>query len=110
MAIMISNRHMYVQFVDDLKNATLASASTVVEKSSGNPTVGRAAELGKSAAAVALAAGIQRVVVDRGGFKFHGRVKALVDGAVAAGLQIRTRPVAVEAAVAVDAGADKEES
>ncbi len=97
MSIMISNRHMHVQFVDDLKQATLASVSTQAGGEAG-ATVPKAHALGKSAGQAALAAGIRRVVVDRGGFKFHGRVKALVDGAVEAGLQIRTRPV--EATVA----------
>lgn len=107
MAIMISNRNMYVQFIDDQKEVTLASASTV-GKAAGNPTVGSAHALGKSAGAAAVAVGIQRVVVDRGGFKFHGRVKALVDGAVEGGLQIRNQPL-VEAGTS-DAGSDKEAS
>jgi large subunit ribosomal protein L18 len=106
MAIMISNRNMYVQFIDDLKEVTLASASTV-GKDAGNPTVTSALALGKTAGALALAAGIRRVVVDRGGFKFHGRVKALVDGAVAGGLQIRNQPLVEETP---DAGSDKEAS
>ena len=59
----------------------------------------------RAVAAAALAAGIRRVVIDRGGFKFHGRVRALVEGAVAGGLQIKNEPDA-----ASDSGAEKEAS
>lgn len=109
MSIMISNQHMYVQFVDDQRQATLAAASTMKGGEAG-PTVVKAHALGKTAGQAALAAGIRRVVVDRGGFRFHGRVKALVDGAVEAGLQIRTRPVEPVGGPAADAGVDKEAS
>lgn len=93
MALMVSNRHMYVQFVDDVRQVTLAAVSTA-GKDAGNPTVDKARALGRESASAAKAAGIERVVVDRGGFKYHGRIKALVEGAAEAGLKIRgdTRP------------------
>jgi large subunit ribosomal protein L18 len=85
MAIMISNRRIYVQFIDDVRQHTMASAASPA--GAGNPTVERAREVGRRAGAAALAAGIEQAVVDRGGFKFHGRVKALVEGAAEAGVR-----------------------
>jgi large subunit ribosomal protein L18 len=87
MAIMVSNKHMYVQFIDDDRGATLASATTC-GKEGVKHNVQAAAQVGRDAAEAALRAGIKQVVVDRGGFAYHGRVKAIVDGAVAAGLAI----------------------
>lgn len=87
MAIMISNKHMYVQFVDDDKGVTLASA-TSCGKDGAKHNVQAAGQIGRDAAEAALKAGVKQVVVDRGGFAFHGRVKAIVDGAVAAGLAL----------------------
>jgi len=84
MAICVTGRHQYVQFIDDTAGRTLASASTLGWGARNNKAT--AAELGKKAAEAARAAGIKSVVVDRGGFRFHGRVKAVVDGAVEAGL------------------------
>ena len=87
MSICISNRNMYVQFIDDESQRTLAAAKAV-GREDGNH-VGAATALGTRAAEAATNAGIQAVVVDRGGRRFHGRVKAVVDGAVEAGLKIR---------------------
>jgi large subunit ribosomal protein L18 len=87
MAIMISNKHMYVQFVDDERGATLASVTTC-GKEGVKHNVQAAGQLGREAAEAAARAGVRLVVVDRGGFAFHGRVKAIVDSAVAAGLAI----------------------
>lgn len=86
MALMVSGKHMYVQFIDDMKGVTVASVSTLGEKSKVNKEAG--ALLGKKASEVAVKAGVKRVVVDRGGFKFHGKLKAIVDAAVAGGLVI----------------------
>ena len=89
MALFISNKHMYVQFIDDVAGNTLASASSV--KTEGvKCTVAGAKILGEEAAKAALEKGITRIVVDRGGFKFTGRVKQIVEAAVAAGLSITT--------------------
>jgi large subunit ribosomal protein L18 len=84
MALCVTDRHMYVQFIDDDRGYTLASVSTLGQDVKVNVTT--AAELGQRAAAAAIEKGIREVVVDRGGFRFHGRVKAIVDGARAAGL------------------------
>jgi large subunit ribosomal protein L18 len=86
MSICISNQHLYVQFIDDDAQCTLASASTAGAKAAVNCAAARA--LGQTAAEAALAKGLSRVVVDRGGFRYHGRVKELVEAAVAAGLSI----------------------
>jgi large subunit ribosomal protein L18 len=89
MALCASNRYLYVQFIDDANGVTLASVSSL-GADGGRKNAATAGALGKEAAAVAKERGISRVVVDRGGFKFHGRIKALVDAAVAAGLGIRS--------------------
>ncbi len=87
MAIFISNKHMYVQFIDDIAGNTLASASSV--KIDGIAcTLAGAKTLGEAAAKAASDKGIRSIVVDRGGFKFTGRVKQIVEAAVAAGLSI----------------------
>ncbi len=87
MAVYVSNRHMYVQFIDDTASSTLAGISSVT--SEGHANIAVAAQLGADAATAAKAKGIGRVVVDRGGFKFHGRVKQIVDSAVENGLTIK---------------------
>ncbi len=85
MSICVTNKHMYVQFIDDAAGRTLASASSIKETKC-NVEVAKA--LGASAAEAAKAKGISRVVVDRGGFKYTGRVAAIVETAVANGLSI----------------------
>lgn len=79
-----SNKAIYCQIVDDIKGHTLVAASSTGLK--GNKTE-QAAEVGKMIAAKAKAAGIETVVFDRGGYLYHGRVKALADGAREGGLQ-----------------------
>jgi large subunit ribosomal protein L18 len=83
-----SNRGIEAQLVDDLAGKTLAAASWLNLKKSfkGNKTE-QAAEVGKLLAANAKKAKIERVVFDRGGYLYHGRVKALADGAREGGLQ-----------------------
>ena len=88
MSICITNKNMYVQFVDDDAGKTLASASSLKEKKA-NMEV--AASLGQAAAAAAKSAGITTVVVDRGGFKYTGRVARIVESAVEAGLKISAK-------------------
>ena len=83
-----SLNHIYVQVVDDLNGKTLVSASTAEsegKKSGGN--VAAAKEIGKAIAERAKAKGITKVVFDRGGYIYHGRVKALADAAREGGLQ-----------------------
>lgn len=86
MAIMISDRHMYVQFIDDDKCVTLASVTTSGTDSLSN--IKTASVLGKRAAETALKKGIKNAVADRGGHKYHGKVKAIVEAAIASGLTI----------------------
>jgi large subunit ribosomal protein L18 len=83
MAIMVSNKHMYVQLIDDEAAATLAAASTVKESSN---NLEAATALGQRVGALAKEKGISRFVVDRGGFRYHGRVRAIVEAAIEAGL------------------------
>jgi large subunit ribosomal protein L18 len=82
-----SNKGISAQLVDDDAGKTLAGASWVGLKSfSGNKTE-QAEQVGKALAAAAKAAGIETVVFDRGGYLYHGRVKALADGAREGGLK-----------------------
>ena len=89
MSVFVSNKHLYVQFIDDLAARTLAAASTLVEGSSakGSAGVETARKLGALSAEVAKKQGIQSVVFDRGGFAYRGRVKVLAEAAREAGLQ-----------------------
>jgi len=77
MALMASGRHLYVQFIDDESGVTLASASTL--GGDGKKDLAAARRLGERAASLAAEKGIREWVVDRGGFKFHGRLKAIVN-------------------------------
>ena len=88
MSICVTNKNMYVQFIDDDAQKTLAQANSLKE-SKANLEVAKA--LGAKAAEAAKAAGVSLVVVDRGGNKFTGRVKAIVDAAVEAGLKITAK-------------------
>ena len=85
MSICVTNKNLYVQFIDDDAGRTLASASSL---KAGKANLETAKTLGASAADAAKAAGIARVVVDRGGNKFTGRVKAIVDAVVENGISI----------------------
>jgi len=89
MSICVTNKHMYVQFIDDAAGNTLAQASTLKD---GKVNLEAAKRLGAAAAEAAKAKGIARVVVDRGGFKYTGRVAAIVESAVAAGISISDKP------------------
>lgn len=83
-----SNRGIFAQLVDDDAGATLASASWLsVRKGFKGTKSDQAAEVGKLLAKAAKGAGIERVVFDRGGFLYHGRVKALADAAREGGLE-----------------------
>ena len=84
-----SGRHIYAQVIDDAEGRTVASASTLEKEARGSTgaTVAGAQEVGKRVAERAKAAGVTRVVFDRGGFLFHGRVKALADAAREGGLE-----------------------
>ena len=84
-----SGRHIYAQVIDDTAGKTLAAASTLDKDLKGktNATREGAAAVGKALAERAKAAGVSKVVFDRGGFLFHGRVKALADAAREGGLE-----------------------
>lgn len=94
MSICVSNKNIYVQFIDDEAMRTLAAASTVGQHAALNISTAR--EVGKAAAEAAQARGIGLVVVDRGGQQYHGRVRAVVETAVAAGLKISTKAGSLE--------------
>lgn len=89
LAVFRSNRHLYAQLIDDLSGRTIASASTVEpplrDEATGNAAA--AMKVGKLVAERAMQRGIRKVVFDRGGFLFHGKVKALADAAREQGLE-----------------------
>jgi len=84
-----SGRHIYAQVIDDEAGRTVAAASTLDKDVRGTTgaTAEAAASVGKRVAERAKAAGVTQVVFDRGGFLFHGRVKALADAAREGGLE-----------------------
>jgi large subunit ribosomal protein L18 len=84
-----SGRHIYAQVIDDAAGKTIAAASTLDKDLKGKTgaTKDGAAAVGKTVAERAKAAGVSTVVFDRGGFLFHGRVKALADAAREGGLE-----------------------
>jgi len=84
-----SGRHIYAQIIVDKEGRTVASASTLEKEARAKTgaTVASAQEVGRKIAERAKAAGVTRVVFDRGGFLFHGRVKALADAARESGLE-----------------------
>jgi len=84
LAIFRSNKEIYAQVIDDINSSTLASASS--KEAKGTKTE-QAAIVGKLIAETAKKAGVESVVFDRGGFLYHGRVKALADSAREAGLK-----------------------
>jgi large subunit ribosomal protein L18 len=86
LSVFRSMHHVYAQLIDDVSGRTLAAASTVQLKS-GAKDLEAAAAVGKSIAEKAKAAGVTAAVFDRGGFLYHGRVKALADAAREAGLE-----------------------
>jgi large subunit ribosomal protein L18 len=91
MSVFFSNENIHVQFIDDIAGKTLAAASTLSkttpEREKLGANVTSAKTMGTLAAKTALDKGIKQVVFDRGGARFHGKVKALADAAREAGLQ-----------------------
>lgn len=91
MSVCFTNEHIYVQFIDDAAGVTLASASTrhkaTPETVEAAANIKGAQLVGKIAAQVAMSKGIKSVVFDRGGARYHGKVKALADAAREVGLQ-----------------------
>lgn len=86
LAVFRSNRHIYVQVISDESGRTLAAVSSFKDLG-GGVTVEKAKELGKQIAQKLSGLGIEDVVFDRSGYKYHGRVKALGDAAREAGLK-----------------------
>jgi len=84
LAVFRSNKEIYVQVIDDLSGKTLAAASSNDIKGT---KIEQAGAVGKSIAEKSIAAGISKVIFDRGGYLYHGRVKALADGARESGLK-----------------------
>lgn len=89
LSVFRSGRHMYAQIIDDARSVTLAAASTKDRelKLPKGSTMEAAAQVGKLLGSRAKAAGITTVVFDRGGYRYHGRVKALAESARQAGLE-----------------------
>ena len=88
LSVFRSGRHIYAQVIDDTKGLTLASASTVEKdlRSKTGSNADAATVVGKLVAERAVKVGVKEVVFDRGGYQYHGRVKALADSAREAGL------------------------
>ena len=88
LAVFRSLNHIYAQVIDDINGKTLAAASTVEKdlKGKSGGTIAAAQIVGKTIAERAQAAGVSQVVFDRGGYVYHGRVKALLDASREAGL------------------------
>jgi large subunit ribosomal protein L18 len=90
LAVFRSNRHLVLQVIDDVAGHTLAAASTVetdVRSAGSTGSIDAATRVGALIGERARAAGVSKVVFDRGGFLFHGRIKAAADAAREAGLE-----------------------
>jgi large subunit ribosomal protein L18 len=111
LAIYRSLNHIYAQLIDDEQGVTLASASTTEKDLRGGTggNVEAAERVGRAIAERATSKGIESVVFDRGGYRYHGRVKALADAARAAGLNREEASASAgetEEASAAEAGAE----
>jgi len=84
-----SGKHIYAQVIDDANGTTVASASSLEKdvRGTSGANIDAATAVGKRVAEAAVKAGVKQVVFDRGGFLYHGRVKALADAAREAGLE-----------------------
>ncbi len=87
LSVFRSNKHLYAQVIDDIDGRTLASASTLAAGLEKGGTVEAAKQVGSAVAQTAKAAGITQVAFDRNGYRYHGRVAALAQGAREGGLQ-----------------------
>ena len=87
LSVFRSNKHIYAQLIDDLAGHTLAAASSREADVDGSP-VAQGQAVGKLLAERAKAAGVEGAVFDRGGYRYHGRVKAIAEGAREGGLQL----------------------
>jgi large subunit ribosomal protein L18 len=87
LAVYRSNKHIYAQMIDDVSGQTIVSASSLITGSDGDRTA-QAKAVGGELAKRAKDAGITRAVFDRGGFQYHGRVKAVAEAAREGGLEL----------------------
>jgi large subunit ribosomal protein L18 len=90
LSVFRSDKNIYAQIIDDRKGVTLAAASSIdrdLKSRSKSDKKAAAAEVGKLVAERAIKAGVTDVVFDRGGYQYHGRIKALADGAREGGLK-----------------------
>ncbi|HEX8985742.1 MAG TPA: 50S ribosomal protein L18 [Bryobacteraceae bacterium] len=87
LAVFRSLKHIYVQLIDDAQGRTLAAASSAEKNGPNGGNIAGAKAIGKLIAQRAAEKGIKQIVFDRGGFLYHGRVKALADAAREAGLE-----------------------
>lgn len=90
LSVHFSGQHIYAQVIDDVAGITLASANTTEKEFKGDkstkPNIATATKIGKTVAERALKKNVSKVVYDRGGFLYHGKVKALADAAREGGL------------------------
>lgn len=109
MAVMVTRKRMVVQFIDDDRGETLAAVSSVPGPQGKN--VAAAQALGEQAARAAMDKGVSGSVFDRGGFRYHGRVKAMKEGAQAAGLIVGadSGPATAQAEAATESDKAKKE-
>ncbi len=87
LSVFRSNKHIYAQLIDDMAGVTLAAANTVEEGASGSG-VDASKAVGQRIAERAKEAGVERAVFDRGGYRYHGNVKAVAEGARDGGLAL----------------------
>jgi large subunit ribosomal protein L18 len=88
LSIFCSHKHIYAQIIDDMVGRTLVSASTYQYKQGWHSTMKDAQEVGQKLAQQALEKGIQQVVLDRGSYRYHGKIRALAEAARKEGLKI----------------------
>jgi large subunit ribosomal protein L18 len=87
LSVMVSNQHMYVQLIDDERGVTIGSVSSCGKSAAAGGNLAGAKLLGQRIAELAKAQGVECIVFDRGGYRYHGRIKALADAAREAGLK-----------------------
>jgi large subunit ribosomal protein L18 len=88
LSVFRSARYIYAQVIDDTTGRTLAAASSLEQELAGDTKVDRARAVGRALAERARAAGVSAVVLDRGGYLYHGRVRSLAEGAREGGLNL----------------------
>jgi large subunit ribosomal protein L18 len=87
LSVFRSNKYIYAQIIDDMQGRTLAAASSREADVNGSSRVEKSKSVGQRLAERAKAAGVETVVFDRGGYRYHGNVRALAEGAREGGLQ-----------------------